>query len=60
MLAKILMAACLVASTVTIHAAGLGIVLTHVSRSTVRLEFVPIEYDSPGNQRNVAWAASIG
>jgi hypothetical protein len=38
MLAKILMAACLVAITVTIHAAGLGMVLTHVSRFKVSLE----------------------
>jgi hypothetical protein len=46
MLAKILMAACLVAITVTIHAAGLGIVLAHVSRSRVRLEnrFWPITW----------------
>jgi len=46
MLAKILMAACLVAVTVTIHAAGLGIVLTHVSRFRVRLEgrFWPITW----------------
>src|SRR5437763_5275121 len=38
MLAKILMAACLVAITVTIHAAGLGMVLTHVSRFKIHLE----------------------
>ncbi len=46
MLAKILMAACLVAITVTIHAAGLGMVLSHVSRSKVRLErrFWPITW----------------
>jgi hypothetical protein len=46
MLAKILMAACLVAITVTIHAAGLGMVLTHVSRSKVRPErrFWPITW----------------
>src|SRR5213592_2884963 len=44
MLAKILMAACLVAITVTIHAAGLGMVLTHVSRFKIHLErrFWPI------------------
>ncbi|HEU5246679.1 MAG TPA: potassium channel family protein [Candidatus Udaeobacter sp.] len=46
MIAKILMAACLVAITVTIHAAGLGIILAHVSRSRVRLEsrFWPITW----------------
>ena len=46
MLVKILMAACLVAITVTIHAAGLGMVLSHVSRSKVRLErrFWPITW----------------
>src|SRR5436309_15495147 len=46
MLAKILMAACLVAITVTIHAAGLGMVLTHVSRFKIRLErrFWPITW----------------
>ena len=46
MIAKILMAACLVAITVTIHAAGLGIVLTHVSRFKVRLDrrFWPITW----------------
>jgi hypothetical protein len=47
MVAKILMAACLVATTVAIHAAGLGIVLTHVSRSPVRPEdarFWPITW----------------
>jgi len=46
MLAKILMAACLVAITVTIHAAGLGLVLTHVSRFKVSLErrFWPITW----------------
>jgi hypothetical protein len=46
MVAKILMAACLVATTVTIHAAGLGIVLTHVSRSMVHSErrFWPITW----------------
>ena len=36
MIAKLLMASCLVATTVTIHAAGLGIVLSHVLRSTAR------------------------
>jgi hypothetical protein len=46
MIAKILMAACLVAITVTIHAGGLGIVLTHVSRFKVRLDrrFWPITW----------------
>src|SRR5438477_7488336 len=46
MLAKILMAACLVAITVTIHAAGLSMVLTHVSRFKIRLErrFWPITW----------------
>ena len=46
MLAKILMAACLVAITVTIHAAGLGMVLTHVSRFKIHLErrFWPITW----------------
>ena len=47
MLAKILMAACLVAMTVTIHAAGLSMVLTHVSHSKVRPEdtrFWPITW----------------
>ncbi len=46
MLAKILMAACLVAITVTIHAAGLGMVLTHVSRFKIGLErrFWPITW----------------
>jgi hypothetical protein len=36
MIAKLLMASCLVATTVTIHAAGLGIVLSHVLRSPAR------------------------
>ena len=36
MIAKLLMVSCLVATTVTIHAAGLGIVLSHVLRSTAR------------------------
>jgi Ion channel len=46
MLTDTLMAACLVAITVTIHAAGLGMVLTHVSRFKVRLErrFWPITW----------------
>jgi Ion channel len=47
MIAKLLMASCLVAVTVTIHAAGLGMVLSHVSRSTVRPEdtrFWPITW----------------
>ncbi len=38
MIGKLLIAACLVATTVTIHAAGLGIVLSHVLHSTVRPE----------------------
>jgi hypothetical protein len=38
MIAKLLIASCLVATTVVIHAAGLGMVLSHVSRSTVRPE----------------------
>ncbi len=38
MIAKLLFASALVAITVTIHAAGLGMVLSHVSRSKVRLE----------------------
>src|SRR5438067_5919418 len=40
------MAACLVAITVTIHAAGLSMVLTHVSRFKIRLErrFWPITW----------------
>src|SRR5947207_12950695 len=46
MLAKILMAACLVAISLTIHAAALGMVLTHVSRFKIRLErrFWPITW----------------
>ena len=36
MITKVLIASWLVATTVTIHAAGLGMVLSHVSRSTVR------------------------
>jgi Ion channel len=47
MLTKTLLAACLVASTVTIHAAGLGIVLSHVSHSKVQPEdtrFWPITW----------------
>ena len=36
MIAKLLMASCLVATTVMIHAAGLGIVLSHVFHSTMR------------------------
>jgi hypothetical protein len=38
MISKLLFASALVAITVTIHAAGLGMVLSHVSRSRVRLE----------------------
>jgi ion channel len=38
MIAKLSIAACLVAMTVAIHAAGLGIVLSHVSHSKVRPE----------------------
>ena len=38
MLTKILLAACLVAVTVTIHATGLGMVLSHVLHSRVRRE----------------------
>src|SRR5215467_15401636 len=47
MLTKILLAACLVAITVAIHAAGLGMVLTHVLHSKVRPEdtrFWPITW----------------
>ena len=33
MIAKFLMAACLVATTVIIHATGLGMALSHVSHS---------------------------
>src|SRR5438552_686386 len=36
MIAKLLIASCLVASTVMIHAVGLGMTLSHVLRSTVR------------------------
>src|SRR4030095_9210108 len=36
MIAKLLIASVLVAITVAIHAAGLGMVLSHVSRSTVQ------------------------
>ena len=46
-IAKSLMASVLVAITVIIHAAGLGMVLSHVSRSTVRPEdtgFWPITW----------------
>ena len=38
MISKLLFASALIAITVTIHAAGLGMVLSHVSRSRVRLE----------------------
>ena len=46
MIAKLLMATCLVATTVVIHAAGLGVVLSHVFRSTVRPDtrFWPITW----------------
>ena len=46
MIAKLLMASCLVATTVTIHAAGLGIVLSHVFHSTMRPDtrFWPITW----------------
>jgi len=46
MVAKFLMAACLVAATVVIHATGLGVVLSHVFRSTVRPDtrFWPITW----------------
>jgi Ion channel len=47
MLTKILLAACLVAITVAIHAAGLGMVLAHVLHSKVRQEdtrFWPITW----------------
>src|SRR5215510_2044329 len=47
MLTKILLAACLVAITVTIHAAGLGLVLSHVLHSKVQPEdtrFWPITW----------------
>lgn len=47
MIAKLLIASCLVATTVIIHAAGLGMVLSHVSHSAVRPEdtrFWPITW----------------
>jgi Ion channel len=46
MIAKLLMASCLVATTVIIHAAGLGIVLSHVFHSTMRPDtrFWPITW----------------
>ena len=46
MIAKFLMAACLVAITVVIHATGLGVVLSHVFCSTVRPDtrFWPITW----------------
>ena len=47
MIAKLLLASCLVAITVTIHASGLGIVLSHVLHSKVRPEdarFWPISW----------------
>jgi Ion channel len=46
MIAKFLMAACLVATTVVIHATGLGVVLSHVFRSNVRPDtrFWPITW----------------
>src|SRR6266576_2200418 len=46
MITKLLMASCLVATTVIIHAAGLGVVLSHVLRSTVRPDarFWPITW----------------
>src|SRR5437762_11676734 len=46
MIAKFLMAACLVATTVIIHATGLGIALSHVSRSSTRTDtrFWPITW----------------
>lgn len=47
MVAKLLLASCLVAITVTIHASGLGIVLSHVLHSKVRPEdarFWPISW----------------
>ena len=46
MIAKLLIASALVATTVTIHAAGLGMVLSHVLRSTVRPDtrFWPITW----------------
>ena len=46
MIAKLLFAFCLVAATVTIHAAGLGIVLSHVLRSKAQSDtrFWPITW----------------
>ena len=46
MIAKLLIASCLVAITVTIHAAGLGMVLSHVLHSKERPEtqFWPITW----------------
>src|SRR5437879_1685556 len=46
MIAKLVMASCLVATTVIIHAAGLGIVLSHVFHSTMRPDtrFWPITW----------------
>jgi voltage-gated potassium channel len=46
MLSKILIAACLVGATVTIHATGLALVLERVWRSPARLEtrFWPITW----------------
>jgi len=46
MIAKFLMAACLVATTVIIHAAGLGMALSHAFRSSVRPDtrFWPITW----------------
>jgi Ion channel len=46
MITKLLIASCLVAATVTIHAGGLGMVLTHVLRSGDRPEtrFWPITW----------------
>lgn len=46
MIAKVLIAACLVAGTVAIHASGLGMVLTHVLHSPARTEtrFWPITW----------------
>jgi hypothetical protein len=46
MIAKLLIASCLVATTVTIHAAGLGMVLSHVLHSKERPEtrFWPITW----------------
>jgi hypothetical protein len=46
MIAKLLMASCLVAITVIIHAAGLGMVLSHVFHSTTRPDtrFWPITW----------------